>query len=111
MRAVDTNCGQNVWALPLAAGVVLAAGAGAGHCYPNGTLVPMPDDGSSSTGASSSSSTPTSYILLGLQCVHKVVGSGWARVSLPLPTVFRTTRVPGVPAPLSPKFNAPSTRE
>ncbi|PNW85554.1 hypothetical protein CHLRE_03g192100v5 [Chlamydomonas reinhardtii] len=52
-------------------GVVLAAGAGAGHCYPNGTLVPMPDDGSSSTGASSSSSTPTSYILLGLQCVHK----------------------------------------
>ncbi|KAG2442382.1 hypothetical protein HXX76_002468 [Chlamydomonas incerta] len=52
-------------------GVVLAAGAGSGHCYPNGTLVPVPDDGSSNTGSSGSSSTPTSYILLGLQCVHK----------------------------------------
>ncbi|KAG2448145.1 hypothetical protein HYH02_006730 [Chlamydomonas schloesseri] len=52
-------------------GVVLAAGAGSGHCYPNGTLVPKPDDGISSSSSSSSSATPTSYILLGLQCVHK----------------------------------------
>ncbi|KAG2482366.1 hypothetical protein HYH03_018686, partial [Edaphochlamys debaryana] len=46
-------------------GVVLGAGAGRGQCYPNGTLAPLPDEG----GAGGASGT--SFILLGLQCVHR----------------------------------------
>ncbi|GFR40537.1 hypothetical protein Agub_g1110, partial [Astrephomene gubernaculifera] len=46
-------------------GVVLAAGAGSGLCHDNGTLVPLPDS------PSTKSSSGTSFVLVGLQCVHR----------------------------------------